>query len=74
MTVTHVRSFVYHSDQLSRFKGRSGFHVWLVMWRSRVRTQSKALVVYLSKKLYPYCLVLVGSRNGFERVFAIELK
>jgi len=24
-------------------------------------------VVSLSKKLYPYCLVLVGSRNGFER-------
>jgi len=20
----------------------------------------------LSKKLYPYCLVLIGSRNGFE--------
>ena len=26
-----------------------------------------------SKKLYPYCLVLVGSRNGFERDFTIEL-
>jgi len=30
-------------------------------------------VVYLSKKLYPNCLVLVGSRNGFERDFTIEL-
>ena len=28
----------------------------------------------LSKKLYPYCLVLVGSRNGFERDFTIEPK
>jgi len=28
----------------------------------------------LSKKLYPYCLVLFGSRNGFERDFTIELK
>jgi len=28
----------------------------------------------LSKKLYLYCLVLVGSRNGFERDFTIELK
>jgi len=36
----------------------------------------------LSKKLYPYCLVLVGSRNGFERdlhkekiaCFTIKLK
>ena len=28
---------------------------------------SKAPVVSLSKKLYPCCLVLVGSRNGFER-------
>ena len=26
------------------------------------------------EKLYPYCLVLVGSRNGFERDFTIELK
>ena len=31
-------------------------------------------VVSLSKKLYPYCLVLVGSRNGFERDITIELK
>jgi len=28
----------------------------------------------LSKKLYPYCLVLVGTRNGFERDFTIDLK
>jgi len=28
----------------------------------------------LSKTLYPYCLVLVDSRNGFERDFTIELK
>ena len=34
----------------------------------------KAPVVSLSKKLYPYCLVLGGSRNGFERDFTIELK
>ena len=27
-----------------------------------------------SKKLYPYCLILVGSRNRFERDFTIELK
>ena len=32
------------------------------------------LVFMLSKKLYPYCLVLVGSRNGFERDVTIELK
>jgi len=35
---------------------------------------SKAPVVFLSKKLYPYCLVLVGSRKGFECDFTIELK
>ena len=35
---------------------------------------SKAPVVSLSKKLYPYCLVLVGSRNRFERGFTIKLK
>jgi len=34
----------------------------------------KAPVFSLSKKLDHYCLVLVGSRNGFERDFTIELK
>ena len=36
--------------------------------------RQKASVVSLSKKLYPYCLVLVGSRNGIERDVKIELK
>jgi len=49
-------------------------HVGLVMWRSGVRALLKAPVVPLSKKLYPYCLVLVGSRNGFEHDFTIKLK
>jgi len=43
------------------------------VWRSWVRAPSKAPVVSLSKKLYPYCLVLVGYRNGFERDITIEL-
>jgi len=44
------------------------------MWRSWVRAPSKVPVVSLSKKLYPYYLVLGGSRNGFERDITIELK
>jgi len=32
---------------------------------------SKAPAVSFSKKLYSYCLVLVGSRNGFEHDFTI---
>jgi len=47
-----------------------------------VSREFEAPVVSLSKKLYPHCLVLVGSRNGFERdlqkqknaCFTIELK
>ena len=35
---------------------------------------SNTPVVSLSNNHYPYCLVLVGSRNGFERGFTIELK
>ena len=35
---------------------------------------SNSPVVTLSNKRYPYCLLLVGSRNGFERDFTIELK
>ena len=35
---------------------------------------TKGAVVSLSKKRYPYCLVLVGFRNGFEcDFFTIEL-
>jgi len=43
----------------------------LVMWRSRMRAHQRPT---LRKKLFPYCLVLVGYRNGFERDFTIELK
>ena len=53
---------------------RSGLHIWLVMWRSWVWSPSRVPVVSSSKKLYPYCSVLVGSRNGFERAFTIKLK
>ena len=35
---------------------------------------NKGPVVSFSKKHYPYCLVLVDSRNGFERDFTIELR
>ena len=28
----------------------------------------------MPQSLYPYCLVLVGSRKGFERDFTIKLK
>ena len=37
-------------------------------------SDSSIINVSLSKKLHPYCLVLVGSRNGFERDITIELK
>ena len=33
----------------------------------------KGPVVSLSKKLYPYCLILLDSRNEFERDIKIEL-
>ena len=46
---------------------------WRVMWLSWIRAPSKDPVVSLSKKLYHYCLVLVGSKNGFERDFTIEI-
>ena len=35
---------------------------------------SRASVVSLSKKLYPYCSVQVGFRNRFKRYFKIKLK
>jgi len=41
---------------------------------SWVWAPSKVLVVSLSKKLYPNCLVLVSSRNGFKRDIHIKAK
>jgi len=38
-----------------------------VLSKEGTRAPSKVPVVSLSKKLYPYCLVLVGFRNRFER-------
>ena len=38
---------------------------WMPVSR-QFEPQQRPPVVSLSKKLYPYCLVLVGSRNGFE--------
>ena len=40
----------------------------------KVNAPSKVTVASLSKTLYPYCLILVAFRNGFERDFTIELK
>jgi len=34
----------------------------------------KAPAVSLSKKLYPLCLVLVGSKKGLKRDFTIQTK
>jgi len=39
-----------------------------------VKKAAPSKVVSLSKKLYPYYLILVGSRNRFERDFTIKLK
>ena len=40
-----------------------------------VQKRNIAPAVFWSKtRIYPHCLVLVGSRNGFERKFKIELK
>ena len=46
------------------------------LWVARLTRNVEVLLpVSLSKKkLHPYCLVLVSSRNRFERDFTIELK
>ena len=53
---------------------RRGVAKWVArMTRNVEVVGSQAPVVSLSKKRYPYCVVLVGSRNGFESNFTIEL-
>ena len=54
----------------------------VVQWVARLTRNVEAMglcpikgpVVSLRKKLYPYCLVLVGFRNRFESDITIELK
>jgi len=41
------------------------------IYKKKLITLVKRQVIQLH---YPCCLVLVGSRNGFERDFTIELK
>jgi len=38
---------------------------------NQLKGRKVAHTVIMPLKLYPYCLVLVGSRNGFERDFTI---
>ena len=69
---------IFSQVMVTVLKGRRGavgcMFDSLQMSRSWVRAQTKVPVVSLTKKLYPYCLVLVGSRNGLERDFTIKLK
>ena len=58
---------------LNIYSERIDHNVELVNMVFLFRAPSMAPVVSLSMKRYPYCLVLVGSRNGFERDFTIEL-
>ena len=75
--VVDLQNFTY----LSKFRKfeqmnvgcRSGLCVRLVNCWSWVRAQSKVPIESLSKKLYPYCLVLVGSSIGFEHDFKIAI-
>ena len=46
-----------------------------IVQEGKRNTFSEALMgVELKERRGHYCLVLVGSRNGFERDFTIELK
>ena len=57
---------------------RGGLTQWVARLTRNVEVVGsspiKGPVVSLSKKLYPYCLELVGSRNRFECVCTIKQK
>ena len=78
MQVISAHMYPMTTLHIIMLKGRRGalgwLHVWLVMWRSWVWAPSKAPVVLLSKKLYPYCLVLVGYRIGIRAWFHNQTK
>ena len=64
----------YFFDKLGDSERRMEKWVAVLTRYVEVMGSIKDPFVSLSKKLCPYCLVLVGSRNGFERDFTIELK
>ena len=49
-------------------------HTWWMPVSCAFEHHQRPPVVSLRKKLYPCCIVLVGSRNGFERDFTIKLR
>ena len=57
---------------------RGGVAQWVAQLTRNVEVVGsspiKGPAVSLSKKLYPYCSVLDGSRNGYEGDYTIELK
>jgi len=67
---------IYKTRPLKIYKTRRGREAqWVAHLTRNLSFESKkAPVVSLSKKLYPQCLVLVGSRYGFEFEFTIPLK
>jgi len=51
-----------HLSVSSRLRAKCNIRILVFAW---VRAPTKAPVVSLSKKLYPYCLVLLERRNRF---------
>ena len=49
-------------------------HKWVARKRKLWVVGSNPIKDSLGKKRYTHCLKLVGSRNGFDRDFPIELK
>ena len=58
-----------HNNQIKHI-----LSVFLAMTSIYLQPYQRPLIVSLSKKLYPYCLVLVGSRSELKQDFTIKLK
>ena len=78
-TKTHRSTKQYYK---SGRKTHDNIQIDVAQWVSRLTrnvevvgsSPIKCPVVSFSKKLYPYCLILFGSRNGFECDITVELK
>ena len=74
-TLLNTRAIIKHIENINsivlELKGRRGP---VECTSDSFEHPSKVPVVSLSKKLYPYYLVLVGSSNGCERDITIKLK
>ena len=69
-----VGDVIVTSGGVYYIKQKETFEALLSVWQHNHRWIVKGPRCFLEQETLPHCLVLVGSRNGFEHEFTIDLK